>query len=202
MAGLLAGFTACGGETPSPETPAAPTASPSAEAAASASAAAASAEPVKAPEPPPPAKKTAKEIVEAGGTFAFSLADSAEAKKAADEQCEKKAKKDAKKLEACEKEVADSAAGEGIRFEKDKDGKLVWTSYGAEKGKEVVLIKVALKIDKADGAKLTLVPDGKAEGKMAKKGPAPKEMLFEVDESTIKMTDPMGKKGVLVYKKK
>ena len=192
-------LAACGGETPAPETPPAPSAVPEAP---SALPAAASAAPSAAPEapPPPPAKKTAKEILEAGGTFAFSLADSADAKKASDEACGKKAKKDAKKLEACQKDAADAAAGEGIRFE-SKDGKLTFVSFGMEKGKEVVYIKSAMKLGKEDAGKIALSPDGKVEGKMAK-GPAPKEIAFEVDESTVKMTDPMGKKGVLVYKKK
>lgn len=197
MAGLLAGFAACGGETPVPETP---------QVTSSASAVAdvptaAPVETAKAAEPPPPPKKTAKESLEAGGTFAFSLADSPDAKKVADDACDKKAKKDAKKLDACHKETDDAAAGEGIRFEKDKDGKIVWTSYGIENGKEVIYIKVPFKVAKEDGSKITLIPDGKAEGKMAK-GAAPKEVLFEVDDATVKMTDPMGKKGVLVYKKK
>lgn len=203
VAGLGLALVACGGEAPVPETPPVPTAAPEAP-----SAAPSAAPEAKAPEapsatpaaPPPPPKKTAKEILDAGGTFAFSLADSADAKKLADEACEKKAKKDAKKLEACQKETGEAAAGEGIRFEA-KDGKLVFVSFGTEKGKEVVYIKSAMKLGKEDGGKITLLPDGKPEGKMAK-GPAPKEMAFEVDETTVKMTDPMGKKGVLVYKKK
>jgi type IV secretory pathway VirB10-like protein len=200
-------LAACGGETPNPETPPAPTAEPvasavpSAEPVAAAPTAAPTAPPLDAP--PPPAKKSAKELVEAGGTFAFSLADSADAKKAADDACAKKAKKDAKKLEACQKDAADSAANEGIRFE-SKDGKLWFTSFGTEKGKEVVYLKTAMKFGKEDGAKVVYMPDGKAEGKMAPKGKdkGPAEVQFEVDESTVKMTDPMGKKGVLVYKKK
>jgi hypothetical protein len=199
VAGLA--LAACGGETPTPEVPPAPSATPVAEAPSAAPSAVASAEPAKAPEPPPPPpKKTAKENLEAGGTFAFSMADSADAKKLADDACEKKAKKDAKKLEACQKDASDAAAGEGIRFEM-KDGKLVFTSFGLEKGKEVTYIKAAFKVGKEDGSKITLVPDGKVEGKMAK-GKPPAEVLFDVDETTIKMTDPMGKKGVLVYKKK
>ena len=38
-----------------------------------------------------------------------------------------------KKLEACKKEVEISAAGEGIRFEKDEKGDWYWVSEGAEK---------------------------------------------------------------------
>ena len=198
VSGLSLALAACGGEAPAPEVPTTPSAVPETPPAPSAVAEAPSATPATPPAPAP--KKGAKEILEAGGTFAFSLADSAEAKKVADEACEKKAKKDAKKLEACQKADAEEAAGSGIRFE-SKDGKLTFVSFVTEKGKEVVLLKSVMKLGKEEAGKIALMPDGKVEGKMAK-GPAPKEIAFEVDESTVKMTDPMGKKGVIVYKKK
>ena len=215
--GLVASFSALAvacGETPPPDVAPQPAAVPqavqtsSAESISSATSSApsattsatASAAPVAAPAP---AKKTAKELIEAGGTFAFSLADSADAKKAADESCSKKAKKDEKKLAACKDDAAKAASGEGIRFEKDKDGKWWWVSFGAEKGKEVAYLKVMFKITSSEGDKVVVAPDGKLEGTMAKKlgKDAPKEMSFTFsDETTVTMADP--KKGTLVYKKK
>lgn len=204
---VVGGFVACGGETPAPEAPVA-SAQPVASAAPAptpepvASAAPPKEEPKKEEPPPPPPKKTAKEILEAGGTFMFSLADSADAKKASDEGCAKKAKKDDKKLAACEKDAEAAAANEGIRFEKDDKGNWTWVSFGKDKDKEVVYLKAAFKVTKSDDTHVTVEPQGKVEGKMAK-GKAPKEMVFEIaDESTVKIADPEGKKGTLVYKKK
>lgn len=211
---LALSVVACGGGTPPPDGPdqsptstvtatPPPSATPEAKPESTGEAKPEVKPEAKKEEPPPPAKKSAKEIIEMGGTYMFSLADSADAKKLASDDCEAKSKKDAKKLEACLKDVDAAAAVEGIRFEKDAKGGWVWVSFGKEKDKEVIYIKSAFKIAKEDGAKITVTPEGKAEGKMAGKGPAPKEMSFEIpDEGTVKLTDPMGKKGVLVYKKK
>jgi hypothetical protein len=194
-------YVACGGgeETkPGPVTPTTATASTTTAEPTTSTATTTSAEPAKSAEPPPPPKKTAKDIIEGGGTFMFSLADSADAKKLASDDCEKKSKKDAKKLEACMKDVETAGAGEGVRFEKGDKG-ITWTSFGKEKDKEVIYVKSGVKIAKSDATTATLTPEGKAEGKMAAK--APKEMTIEIpDESTVIVTDP--KKGKLVYKKK
>lgn len=155
----------------------------------------------KKPEPPPPPKKTAKEVVTAeGAVFMFSLADSADAKKLADEDCAKKAKKDDKKLESCKKDAESAASGEGMRFEKDAKGDWWWISFGKEKDKEVVYNKVKFKIANESEGKLTLTPEGKDEGKKPMKT-LPKEVVVDVpDESTVAMSDP--KKGKLIFKKK
>lgn len=148
--------------------------------------------------PPPPPKKTAKEVLEGGGTFMFSLADSADAKKMHDEECAKKAKKDEKKLEACKKDGETAAAGEGVTFAKGEKG-LAFTSFGKEKDKQVDYLKGTLKVTKDDKAMVEVAPEGKFEGKQAKT--APKAMTIEVtDDNTVVLTDP--KKGKLVYKKK
>ena len=196
-------YIACGGgeeAKPGPVTPTTATATTSAapDPTTTAAATTASAEPAKTAEPPPPPKKTAKDIIEGGGTFMFSLADSADAKKMATEDCEKKSKKDAKKQEACMKDVETAGAGEGVRFEKNDKG-ISFVSFGKEKDKEVIYVKSGVKIAKSDATTATLTPEGKAEGKMAAK--APKEMAIEIpDESTVIITDP--KKGKLTFKKK
>jgi hypothetical protein len=202
-------LVACGGDEPpakSPEsassatatampTETPPTTAGSAEApAASASAAA------EASAPPPPPKKSAKDILTGGGTFMFSLADSADAKKASDDACAKKGGKNEKKVQACKDDAATAAAGEGVRFEKDDKGKWFWVSFGTEKGKEVIYNKVEFSIASDSDGKVTLTPAGKDMGKKPMKA-LPKEVVVEIpDESTVSMTDP--KKGKLVYKKK
>lgn len=150
--------------------------------------------------PPAAAKKKISEIIAAGGTWAFSLADSPDAKKVAEDDCKKK-NKDAKKQEACMKDVEQSAAGEGFRYEKDDKGTW-WVSFATEKGKEVIVNKIMFKIgnDAEVGGSATLKPEGKDLGKKPK-GKLPPEVTIEMpDENTTVMTDP--KKGKLTYKKK
>ncbi len=165
-------------------------------------------EPEKKPEEPaakkeeaPPAKKKISELISGGGTWAFSLADSADAKAKAEEGCKKKSK-DAAKQEACLKDIEKAASEEGFRYEKDDKGNWWWVSFASEKGKEVVVNKLMFKIesDGEVGGSAKLKPEGKDMGKkpMAK---LPPEVVIEVpDDSTMIMTDP--KKGKLTFKKK
>lgn len=202
----LGSFIACGGpdkpaETPKPVDSA--SASVTASAADSASAApVVSASASVAPTPPPPPKKVAKEILfpDAGSAWTFSLADSADAKKLAFDDCAKKGGKDAKKVEACQKDVEKTAADEGIRFEKDAKGAWFFVSFGKDaKGKEVVYNKVGFEVAASTENQATLTPKGKDTGTkpMAK---LPPSMIVDVaDETTVSTTDP--KKGKLVYKK-
>lgn len=199
---------ACAGETPQPQEPqpeTTVTATKVEEPAPTPPPAAAGAEEPKEEAkkeeepPPPPPKKKPTEVV-TGATFAFSLEGSPDAKKMHTEACEKKSKKDEKKLEACMKDVEASAGAEGVRFEKDDKGDLWWVSFGQEKGKEVVFNKVKVKVASEADDKLVLTPEGKDEGKKPMK-PLPAEVVVEVpDESTVVMSDP--KKGKLVFKKK
>lgn len=149
----------------------------------------------------PPAKKKISELISAGGTWAFSLADSPDAKKAADDGCKKK-NKDAAKQEACLKDIEKAASAEGFRYEKDDKGNWWWVSFASEKDKEVVVNKLMFKIDSDGevGGSAKLKPEGKDMGKkpMAK---LPPEVVIDVpDENTMVMTDP--KKGKLTFKKK
>ncbi len=212
LSGLLLGgsmLVACAGEMPPPQEPQpettvtatkveepAPAETPTT---AGAEAPAPAEEPKKEEEPPPPPKKKPTEVV-SGATFAFSLDGSPDAKKLHTDECEKKAKKDEKKLEACMKDVEASASAEGVRFEKDDKGDLWWVSFGQEKGKEVVFSKIKVKVASEADDKLVLTPEGKDEGKKPLK-PLPAELIVEVpDEATVVMSDP--KKGKLVFKKK
>lgn len=197
-------FVACGGETPAPKGPS-PAVS-SAPAAASTPEAKKEEPPPPPPKkeepPPPPPKKKASELIVPGSTWMFSLADSPDAKKAAEEGCAKKAGKDDKKKEACMKDAEAAAAGEGWRIEKDDKGKMWWVSFGMEKGKEVVYNKIMSTISKDTEVpgKLAFKPEGKDMGKkpFAK---LPESVEADMpDESTVSMQDP--KKGKLVFKLK
>lgn len=158
-------------------------------------------EPVAKKEEAPAAKKKISEVIAGGGTWAFSLADSPDAKKVAEEGCKKK-NKDAAKQEACMKDVEKAASAEGFRYEKDDKGNWWWVSFASEKDKEVVVNKLMFKVesDGEVGGSAKLKPEGKDLGKkpMAK---LPPEVVIEVpDEGTTVMSDP--KKGKLTFKKK
>jgi type IV secretory pathway VirB10-like protein len=195
-------LVACGGDKPEPKTAESTVTATKVEPTPTSTPTTADAppEPKKEEPPPPKKKKTAKEILESGSTYMFSLADSPDAKKAADDKCDKTAKKDEKKLEACKKDAETAAAGEGIRFEKDDKGDWSWVSFGKEKDKEAIYNKVKFKVAGETEGKVTLTPEGKDTGKKPMKT-LPKEMVLEVpDESTVVMSDPA--KGKLVFKKK
>jgi len=156
----------------------------------------------KKEEPAPAAKKAAKEVLMAeGATFMYSLSDSTDAKQLATTNCEKKSKKDEKKKDTCLQEQMAAAEKEGIRFEKTKEGKWAWVSFGKDKkDNEVVYNKITVNVASEDASKVTLTPEGKDEGKKPLK-PLPKSLTLEVpDETTVVMTDE--KRGKLVFKKK
>lgn len=202
-------LAACGGEsTPPAEAPTntEPTTEPAPAPAPEATepkADAPKADAPKAEEPAPaPAKKKISELIASGGTWAFSLADSPDAKKAVDDGCAKKAKGDAKKQDACVADAQKAADGEGFRYEKDDKDNWWWVSFTTTKGKEVIVNKVMFKIatDGDVGGSAIVKPEGKDKGKkpMAK---LPAEITIDMpDEGTTVMTDP--KKGKLTFKKK
>ena len=194
-----AGLVACGGETPPPETPPAPPAEPRP---AVAEATPPPVEPKKEELAPAPAKKAAKEVLMSeGAMFMYSFNDSTEAKQAATTACEKKAKGDDQKKATCMQEQMAAAEKEGIRFEKTKEGKFAWVSFGKDKkDNEIIYNKITVNVANEDPSKVTLAPEGKDEGKKPLKK-LPKEMVLEVpDESTVVMNDE--KRGKLVFKKK
>jgi type IV secretory pathway VirB10-like protein len=156
---------------------------------------------VEPPPPPPPPKKVAKDILLGDkAVFMFSLDDSPDAKAAMVAACEKKAKKNDKKKEACIKAGTEAASTEGFRIEKDDKGNTFWVSFGTVKGKEVVFNKIEFTVSVAEDAKVTVTPKGKDLGKRKMKK-LPAEMVFEVpDEKTVVINDP--KKGKLTYKLK
>ena len=152
------------------------------------------------------ALKSPKALIEEGGTFMFSWDDSPDAKKTAVERCTTDAKGDQKKADACIKEMLESSADEGIRFEKDAKGVHWWVSFGKEKGKELLFYKTAITIDKEEGRRVFISPVGSAEGLVAAKMKIPeaKDRYFEFpDNDTVQMAKPPeSKKGVLTYRRK
>lgn len=198
---FVAGMVACGSTPPPDAPPAPPSVASSAPVAETTPPPPAETTPPPAETtPPPPPKKTAKQILESGGTFMFNLDKSDDVKKAKTDECAKKAKKDEKKQADCMTAAATEAQTEGVKFEKNDKGEWVFTSFGKAKDKDVTFLKGTFKVAKDDDTSVTVNPDGKLEGTQAK-GPAPKEMVFQVpDESTVVITDP--KKGKLVYTKK
>jgi hypothetical protein len=200
----LGSFIACGGSEKPAEGPKG-VASASASVVDSASAMPTASTPPSASvaTPPPPPKKTAKDILfpDTGSTWMFSLADSPDAKKLAYDDCAKKGGKDAKKVEACTKDVDASANNEGISFTKDDKGAWWWSSFGKDaKGKEVVYNKGMFDVAATTDNQATLTPKGKDMGTkpMAK---MPEKVVYDVvDENTISITMPP--KGKLVYHKK
>lgn len=166
----------------------------------------ASAPPPAAPSTAVAAPKTPTELIKAGGTFGFSLADSHDARKLAFERCATDAKGDRQKAEACEAEVTAGSANEFLRFERDANGTVWWVSFALEEGKELLFYKTAITIDKEEGRRVFITPQGKAEGLVADKVriPAAKDRFFEfTDEDTVQMTkNPESKKGMLVYRRR
>lgn len=182
------GLAACGGSPPPAETPAdIPEPEPVVQ----------KEEPKEEEPPPPPPRKTAKEMITAGTTFRYVLAESdpAQAKKA---ECEKKAKGDEEKSAACLKSAEELAAKDGIRFDKGDDESWWWVAFSEASGKEVLLNKVKFEIAEEAEASIKLTPQGKDLGKKPMKK-LPEAITLEApDEKTLVMNDPA--KGKPVYR--
>ncbi len=183
----LATLGACGGSAPPPQEPEVSEPEPVAEKEA----------PAKEKEAPPPKRKTAKELITAGSTFMFVLADSGPME-GHTKDCDKKAKGDDDKLAACLKKIEDVAAKEGIRFEQGEDESWWWVSFGEANGKPVVYNKVQFDIASDAETSITLTPKGKDMGKKPMKKLPAEITLESPDEKTLVMNDPA--KGKLVYR--
>lgn len=146
-----------------------------------------------------PGATSALEILEAGGTFMFSL-DESDPSARFHEQCASESAGDKAKADACYAHVRDEGSAEGMRFALDADHRVVWTSFGHDGGKEVVYI----------AAPMNVSPDGEhavvASFAAAPKGPqlqgekdwASARIRIELpDATTMVMNDPH--KGKLVF---
>jgi hypothetical protein len=133
------------------------------------------------------------------GSFAFALDESAPATRVR-ARCASEAKGDAAKVEACWTTAAKAAAKEGIRFEKDAQGRTTFVSYGEEDGEEAVYHRAPVDVaaDGVRGASVRMLAP--ATGALAARRPIPPGTLIRVeivDEGTIAMNDP--EKGRLVF---
>ena len=133
------------------------------------------------------------------GRYAFAL-DESDVVAPLRSKCASQSGGDAAKADACVAEVRAEAAKEGIAFEKDAQGRVVWVSYGEENGVAAVYHQVPVALT-SDGAKnvtaRTLAP---ATGLQATSRPIPEGTTLRievVDAKTIAMTD--SQKGRLVF---
>lgn len=142
------------------------------------------------------------DVLRAGGTFGFVLDESdpgAKAKAA----CASEHPNDTAGASTCYGAIAAEAAREGIRFSVDGSGRLVWTSYCAENGKDVTCIEGALdaapESERIVTAHFVEIPRGV---QLPPLDHVPTQALrFEVvDGDTIVMVDP--DKGRLVFRRK
>ncbi len=139
--------------------------------------------------------------VELSGAYPFVLVES-DVYAGLKSKCAAESAGDAAKAQACVAAVAAEAAKEGVRFEKDAQGRVTWISYGDDEGKPVVYhqVPIALTSDGAKGATGRTL--GPATGVHAQKRPIVEGtvMRFElVDAQTLAMNDP--KKGRLVFRR-
>jgi hypothetical protein len=142
------------------------------------------------------------DVLRAGGTFAFVLDESDPGAKAK-ASCASEHPNDSAGADSCYGAIAAEAAREGIRFSVDGAGRLVWTSYCAENGKEVTCLEGPLdatpESERAVSAHFVEIPHGVQFPQMDH---VPSQALrFEVvDGNTIVMVDPQ--KGKLVFRRK
>lgn len=133
------------------------------------------------------------------GTWAFDL-DASDLAAPLRERCAAQTGGDRAKQEACFAEVRAEASREKIRFARAADGRVVWTSFGVQDGREEVFLELPVELT-ADGPHAVLAraagaPRGAQAERFAER--APTAMRVEiVDSRTIAMVDPS--KGRLVY---
>lgn len=136
------------------------------------------------------------------GTFAFDL-DASDVAATIHATCEKEAPGDAVKSAACYAGVRKEARDEKVRFTRNAEGQLVYTSFGpGEAGKEEVYLEAPIALirgatDHALVAKAAGFPRGSFVSRVAF---ALRDLAIEVPEpGTLVLLDP--KKGRLVYRK-
>jgi hypothetical protein len=142
------------------------------------------------------------DVLRAGGTFGFVLDESDPGAKAK-ASCASEHPNDATGADSCYGAIAAEAAREGIRFSVDRAGRLVWTSYCNENGKEVTCLEGPLDAAPESGRNVSAhfveIPHG-VQFPHIDHVPT-QAMRFEVvDGDTIIMVDP--DKGRLVFKRK
>jgi len=145
-----------------------------------------------------PAGGMAIGVLRGQGSFAFSLDESGPAA-GARARCAAENAGDAAKADACYAAIRKQGSDEGLRFEVDSNGTLIFVSRGLEEGVETTYIRAPVEVASDQGASVVLRLAGKAEGTMAGNPPAGElTMRFDVpDANTIVQNDP--RKGKLVF---
>jgi hypothetical protein len=116
------------------------------------------------------------------------------------EKCATKSNGDKAVADVCYAESAVTGAREGIRFSTDAEGRLVWTSYGAEDGAEEIYLEAALNaVNEGEcGGRATVAAPRHGTMAATHAPPIGKVMTIEVvDRSTVAMIE--AEKGRLVY---
>lgn len=133
------------------------------------------------------------------GTFDFDL-DASDVATTFRAKCEKQSEGDARKTAACFDEVRKDARNEKVRFTRNAEGQLVYTSFGLETGKEDVYVEAPILLTRGVEkdtmiAKAVGIPRGSFVSRMSF---ALRELPIEApDASTVILVDPS--KGRLVY---
>ena len=153
--------------------------------------------------PAPATVASPLDVLREGGSFAFSLDESANRSAFFHEKCVAKSNGDKAVADACYAEIAAAGAKEGIRFSTDAEGRLVWTSYGAEGGAEEIYLEAALNAvnDGERGVKATVAAPMHGTMAATHAPPVGKVITIEVvDRSTVAMIE--SEKGRLVYRRR
>jgi len=154
---------------------------------------ASAAEPAAAP------TRNALENLRAGGTFAFSLDESAPATMW-HARCASEHTTDAAAAAACYDAVKQEGSQEGFRFSVDTAGRLVWTSFGVEDGKPATYIEVPLDASLEKEGVVAARPAERAKGLQVQDNPLREGIVLRfqmVDPDTLVTVDPQ--KGKLVF---
>ncbi len=129
------------------------------------------------------------------GTWAFVL-DASDVARSFRDKCAS----DPRGQETCFAAVRIDAANEKIRFSRGEGGKVIWSSFGVEDGKEDLFLEAPVELaqDRPGSVVGTIV--GPARGHMLSRLFGPKAMRIEIESPRrIVILDP--KKGRLVYDK-
>lgn len=135
------------------------------------------------------------------GTFDFDL-DASDVAATFRATCDKQASGDAAKSAACYDAVRKEARDEKVRFTKNAEGQLVYTSFGLEAGKEEVYLEAPITLTRGAEehmmlAKAAAFPHGSFVSRVSF---ALRDLPIEApDATTLVLVDPS--KGRLVYRR-